>query len=444
MSKSKPINKLPTNIKKQMKNSILVSAVTAISLMASASVPMSLSAGGIKPAGTPAVDISSVSFNSPRRSYGTPETQFTATKASFYAYDDGMYYLFLSNTEMEKGNPTTPGQFLRAVIISDPPADMANPSLPVGTFEGSAETQKGYFTYDYTICLDVFEDPENVGSGELVAYQYHATDGTIVISEEEKGVYNIQVSFNGLNDSNNDTRKCEVNYKGAVPYEDINAYTPLEGDTKLNIFAPSGNYTEGSYSIAFYSDGLIDEEGWVVGAGQLMNMELFTESKTPMNPDDLVGVFTPVDMMTEGPKPGCFGIGVWYEMYGMFMPIGTSLSVYDSNADIANVGLAKDGTITITKDGDNYTVKFDLVSVEGHKITGEWTGDLISAITDYTSGVENIEVKTDAIYGGTGCVYAPADAAVFTISGMIVGRNNLAPGIYIVKSGNTVKKVCVK
>ncbi|MBD5344149.1 MAG: hypothetical protein HDR90_04035 [Bacteroides sp.] len=52
-----------------------------------------------------------------------------------------------------------------------------------------------------------------------------------------------------------------------------------------------------------------------------------------------------------------------------------------------------------------------------------------------SSGIENITVEE---------VDSDATAEYFTLQGVRVNADNLTPGIYIVRQGNTAKKVLVK
>ncbi|MBD5371460.1 MAG: M6 family metalloprotease domain-containing protein [Bacteroides sp.] len=60
------------------------------------------------------------------------------------------------------------------------------------------------------------------------------------------------------------------------------------------------------------------------------------------------------------------------------------------------------------------------------------------------SGVEDIVAEIPVVYGGKGCVVAPDDARVYNLSGMETGRENLAPGVYIVVTSGVRAKVTVR
>jgi len=62
------------------------------------------------------------------------------------------------------------------------------------------------------------------------------------------------------------------------------------------------------------------------------------------------------------------------------------------------------------------------------------------------SGVESIaaEDALSPVIGGKSCIIAPADAQIITLAGIATGRDNLAPGIYLVRTAQKVYKVVVR
>lgn len=390
----------------------------------------------------------------PTRSADQPETEFTATEASFFNYGDlygngtNAYWLFLSTAPLDKGDPTEPCRMARILLFADPDENPENPTLPTGVFSFAETYEAGTFDPEFTQTFDVFNHPEDPDAG-LVGYIYYATDGEVVISRDEEGTYSVKMEYTGAlldSDGNQiETAPCKAEYHGDIPFVDINAYTPLKGDTELNIPYLSGRYTEGNYTLSFYSVEL-DEYGFIIGAGELFNTEIFTEENSPMNTDDLLGTFSPIDALEAGPVPGHFMQGVWYDIFGGFYAaIGTALSVYDQNVNVTNVGLATDGSITVTKVGEEHKFVFDLVTAEGYKLTGSWQGVVADFVSDFSSNsnVESIAEET-GIYGGRGHVTAPAGAEVWSISGTLMDASSLEAGTYIVKYGDTVKKVVVR
>lgn len=65
-------------------------------------------------------------------------------------------------------------------------------------------------------------------------------------------------------------------------------------------------------------------------------------------------------------------------------------------------------------------------------------------VIESLSGVERVSEKTEGIYVNGRDIIAPANAQVYTISGQMSGHTQLEPGIYIVRSNGTNKKVIIK
>jgi hypothetical protein len=71
----------------------------------------------------------------------------------------------------------------------------------------------------------------------------------------------------------------------------------------------------------------------------------------------------------------------WAVMPGFMLESNTSGTWYlerNEDGDIVNGAPANAGTIDISKDGDNYTVAFDLEDdcTEPNRISGSWTGTM--------------------------------------------------------------------
>ncbi len=394
------------------------------------------------------------------RSAEEPQLSFTATNAEFYYMGDllgngtGVYQLFLANMPIDKGLPTAPGQMARLEIIGNI-TDKNNPELCTGTFNVTPLTDEippaGSIIADDSDILDVFIHPEDPSAG-LVAYSFTPSEGTLTI-DKEGDAYTISYNITAnLIDTDTDeiilTQNSECSYTGECHYTDLYAYTPFEGDLEFSDLKASGRYTEGGdYSITFYTPGLLDEDGWIVAAGYTLNAELFVEDVAPMNLDDLVQTFTPNDVFANGPVPGTFGQGVWYDMFGgMYAAILTAVTEYDDSGNTVRVALAKEGTITGSKIGDNYKISFDLTSAEGNKITAEYIGNLKADVADFTTSVavDKIEYDQPMISGGKGHINAPADALIYNLSGHRVASDNLPAGFYLVHHNGKSFKVAVK
>lgn len=393
----------------------------------------------------------------PTRSYDEPVAEFVADAAGFDYHENfwkngtDSYWLFLSNAGLDYGDPTHEGQLMRIFLSSYPDEDYEHPTLPTGTFTYSPDGEPGTFTPRWTECLDVFPYPDDPDYG-LVAYVWVPAEGSGTVTITKEGdIYTVKAEFEGVLTNSEtgeelDRRKCSAEYVGPIEYDEPRAYPALEKDVVLDLPNLSGRYTEGDYSLAFYNVEL-DKDGFIIGGGDLFNVELFTDYVAPMNTDDLLGEHGPVDIFTEGMKPGCFMQGIWYEIVsGYSVAMGTSLTVYDDYVNTDKVGLAKEGTITVTEENGLHTFNFDLVTFEGKKMTGTWTGKFSDYVSDFSvpDGVGSNIITPRQIRGGVGCIEAPSNAEVFNMQGIATGVNNLPAGIYVVKAYGTTTKVVVK
>lgn len=337
------------------------------------------------------------------RSGEQPATDLNADRMEFWYYGDllgngtNVYYLFLSNMEMFKGNPTAEGQMLRILLIAGEDQNPESPTLPAGTFTCTTdETPEtlvaGTFFAEDSNYLDVFYNPDNPASKELYAYNFNITAGSLSISKDNDSMYDINAVLNGEIVNNNDEVIYEspinASYKGESHYFDHNAYTPLGADMNVENVSLSGRVsTGGGWSLAFYNLPL-DEDGFIIGAGELMNVELYTEDAEKFTASQLIGEYTGLDMFNSQPSewPGHFVQGVWYDFYGTYMAIGTNLSTYNDMGDVVLTGLAESGTIKVTgtNDPDVLNVDINVTTKEGNKVTCNWQG----RVPDFVEGCE--------------------------------------------------------
>lgn len=399
--------------------------------------------------------------HAPARSAENPATSFEATQAEVWYYGDladngtGAYRIFLSNCPMSGGNPVGEGQYFSTLIFGYLFEYEENPVLPTGVYSYGLDYAENTFTPDYSVFMDCFTDPDNPVDGDLVAYQWIPESGEVSINISSGNSDEYEISFSGAGsiyiaggDDMTDNLSCS--YLGAVTYVDPNGYTPLPDETyELNIpnisgrFMPSEEFGYGNYSIAFYSVPL-DDEGFIQGAGDLLNVEFLVGLEYGATPEGLIGTFEVAPFYGDSFTPGHFVGGAWYEIWdGLFIPAGTALQVLDEYGNYKYIGLATDGKITVTRDDatGNFKFVFDLISAEGTAMTGTWEGELnADNILDLETGVDEIGSERLDITAGNGFINAPEGAKVYNICGKECGKTELEKGIYIVSvNGKSVK-----
>jgi len=384
------------------------------------------------------------------------------------------YFLLLStNGVSEGGIPTGPGQMIRVMIFAEQTEWADDMELPEGTYSilPSSESSNGageVYSYNTTF-IDAFYNPDDPTDTEnLYGYQYDAGDnGTVVVSKSDDGTYTISVDMDfTLTDSDSyeqlDEKHVSMTYSGSIGFtnHDPSIYTPVEDGYEMSIPNASGRYTEsgygyGNYSIAFYSDNMLDEDGFIVAAGDLFNIELLTEATKPADYSLLPGTYTVQDFNGGVFSPGHYVGGCWYSYYGTYFALGTALTVYTESDEI--IGIVEDGTITVSDKGDGvYRLDFDLYTAEGAHLVSAWEGVLKDYITDYTvDGIQSIANNIGVKVDGRQISYSGATSTtveLFAANGARVAMANgseavvTAPtaGLYIVKAAGKTQKIMIK
>ncbi len=330
----------------------------------------------------------------------------TAQEATCWYYGDllgdgtAFYLLILADQcgISNGGAPITEGHMMRLFVNGPDVADAANPELPAGEYIASDSYGIGTIDKENSDFLDVFlYDIDYDGEKDLVGYIYTLTDGFVEATANGE-TYGINADCDiELNDDEGmilANGYATMSYEGSIDNKIYgpSAYPALSDDYEMTIMGVSGRYTTGNFSLAFYSVAL-DEDGFIIGGGDLMNVELLTENNEPADYTTLAGVYTCSDFYGGVYPAGTFVGGAWYPVMGSYYAaVGTALSVYDDNCDVEYVGLSKGGTITIADKGNGiFSFDFDLITAEDHKLTGHWEGLLADYVEDWTySAIEEL------------------------------------------------------
>ncbi len=298
-------------------------------------------------------------------------------------FGDGEYYTVVSTDSLDaSGYPTKVGQVsvffyaIGAKSVNSPAA-----ILPSGRYVASTSFAKGtlYQSDRYLYAFECTAINDGTPTGKKVAFDLGAeanveykSDGTYAIdikgrsSSTTEGFSNVHLTFDGT-----------ITYAN----KDASYYIPYDHDYNFVPKNLSAGYTAGTdfgdYSCSFYTVPL-DSNGYTIGAGELMNVDLLTKPDSVMNLDDLLGEYK-VTSALQGPyEPGRFLEGINYNMYGTYVSMGTYINEYDDEGYVTpntKKGFVKDGKVTVTKDGDKYRFVCDLVLENGYKLTMDYSAD---------------------------------------------------------------------
>ena len=320
------------------------------------------------------------------------DIEFTANLSMGIYYGNGGYLVQVSNAAMsEDGLPTEAGQYIfRIFAYAENSIDPRHAILPSGRYVSGSNTSPGTL-YNagegYTSLLVCNE----IKDGEPVGYMANFEDAVANVEYFSNGTYKIDLK--GIYKNEDNIVRVQSVFNGTIDFDcqDPSVYDLLTEDVVMQPNYLTGNYTSGNsgdFSLVFFNCE-IDKDFFIVGPGELLNLELFVEPGKPMDINKLAGEYVVQSMPnivegTEMQQPGHFGSGMMYEYYGRFIPIGSYYTTYVENGAEGKIkGLATGGTVKVTIDGDMLTFDVDLEVEGGHHVTMNYTHDA-SMIADYS------------------------------------------------------------
>lgn len=315
-------------------------------------------------------------------------TKYTAWYSGLQKQIDAdIFFIALANTDVNRYSamPEGKGEMMWLYLIADK-TNKENPVLAAGTYtmwdgatlpaNGTFESEKSKFLMGSSASL------EDWG---MIGYK----SGTIEVKCED-GVYSIIADM--LIEDEEGEKKVKANYCGTLEFEDMtDGYAHFKEEQ--NITLHGGNAGLRAYenegvnvtSSAFFTDGLLDEEGFIVSEGYLFCMDFVTAGNVEYSP---VGTYSPnTHYLSDGKMEiGTYLPGMMYEFYGMIIPVYTTVVRYDTFGNILQIGLVEGGDVTLTNNGGKWQMHGALITNKGVKITVDFEGDEFP-ITDFRSNI---------------------------------------------------------
>lgn len=321
-------------------------------------------------------DIDSIDFTAPV----TYDQSFENAAYGMGVYfGSGEYLTEISNAPIDSdGLPTEAGQYvIRFLAVGANSADSNHAIMPSGRYTPATTFAEGtlYDADNYLVAM-VCTKVEN---GQPYGYSVYFDKGaTANVTYNSDGTYDIDFKGSVSPDSA-DFENIPMKFHGTIDYDnqDPSTYNLLSEDVQMVPAALSAGYSNvegmyGDYTCTFYNCEL-DKDGFIVGPGELLNVELLTEEGQTMDLTKLPGEYT-VATMTGDMGPGNWIEGMNYEYYGMYIPIGTYYMTYgEGGAETRLRAFAQSGTVNVTKVDDGYKFDLDLTVEGGHKVTMSYT-----------------------------------------------------------------------
>ena len=296
--------------------------------------------------------------------------------------------------------PQDAGHLIRLYLITEPVADPENPVLTPGTYTAGSEE-------DYTPGTFVSSIYAEGPSGDVSAWTETTVTGGEVTVAYEDGAYTIEARL-VIGDGNESV--VRGSFSGECLMEDLSDgvryfYEDIENQ-KFDWMGMTIYDSNGLGSInATAGNCLLDENGYVAGAGYVMTFNLYTPA---VSYGDMAfeGTYT---VKTEITEYAAYA-GYLYDYGSMIMPVGNYITYYGENGASQYVGLITGGAIEISRDGETYTVKsVDLVTSTGCSVDFEYSG-AINPVYDYRTQTSAAATSSAApeVTLGLGEVWTPA------------------------------------
>lgn len=370
-----------------MKKYILSVALLAMTAFATAQTSRSafihMKSGEVKE--IPCADVDSITFGN----HVSFDKEIKAEYSKCTYYGKGQYMVHLSDAPISDGGlPTQKGQIvIRFDAFNEATPDAHNAVLPEGTYTPSTSMESNtLYAGDQYLCAMVCTDITDEGPD---GYTVPFSSATATVKHNASGYYIEFTGDAGKKYEGADFQTLRITYNGELKFDnqDPTAYDKLAEDVTMVPTMLSGNYTVsdnfGNYSIALLNCPL-DDEGYITGAGELVNFELLTAPSATMNINDIAGDYTITSVMDGPYNPGSFLSGTLYEFYSQYIPMGTYYSAYDEDGYALNMyGFATGGSVKVTTDGTNVTFNADFETESGKHVKVNYTGDA-SGIIDYS------------------------------------------------------------
>jgi len=163
---------------------------------------------------------------------------------------------------------------------------------------------------------------------------------------------------------------CESGGSGAYHYETDPQYTWGQVLFYGNYYALENNNLNNVLSVSLMTQGLVNNSGTLKGTGQYLQLEdVFVSPTDTILPE---GTYT----FSDSGEPHTITPGKNYTNGNMKYPIGSRLYYYEKNTDYSKTVFIKSGTITVVLNGEIFTISADLLTSEGTRVTGNFTGKL--------------------------------------------------------------------
>lgn len=313
----------------------------------------------------------------------------------------GMYMLHLCDGELTTGGlPTEINKHdIRLTVMAAPSANSDYAVLPAGTYTLTDNPNaKGIYGKQ---CVYIETNTIN-DKGQVDGFLDSLKVATLNVQYGADKKYHLE-----LDGELKTCGKIHYSYDGELTFvnKDKNVgYDAITEDVEFKPSGMSGRYVKATsnycdYTLAFYNAEL-DNEGFVVGAGGLINLVLLTEYAVPMDKNTIAGTYDVV-MPVGGAKyeAGKFIGGTLYDTGYGALPMGSYYADLDDEGYDKAYGMFNGGQVTVTLDGNNATFDCNWTTPQGHTVSMNYTSSMDN-IVDQSEDEDAYGIKANVAKDG--------------------------------------------
>lgn len=331
----------------------------------------------------PCDDVKDVTFSNTNSNSYHADVAVTNTYNIYYgSVSDELaaYTLHLCDGKLSKGGlPTEINKHdIRVTILAKPSLNPNSAALTSGNYTLVDNTDEAGVYHKQSVYIETNKMNAN---GQVDGFLDSLTVCNLKVEQRPNGTYNLL-----LEGELKEHGKIRFTYDGKLDFVNKDPDTGYQSITENVDFKPknmSGRYVRATDSYCDYSITFLncetDAEGFIVGAGEYLNLVLLTEYKVPMDINTIVGTYSVVMPVTGAVyEQGKFIGGTMFKRGNTTYPVGSYYKEFDGQGGEA-FGLFNGGTITVTQNNGDITFKGNWTTPEGKNVK-----------MDYTANVSNI------------------------------------------------------
>lgn len=349
----------------------------------------------------PCNDVKDVTFSNSDNSYYADVAATNTYNLYYGAVSEQLaaYTLHLCDGKLSKGGlPTEINKHdIRLTVFAKSSQNPAGAALPGGTYKLVNSTGKAGVYGKQSVYI---ETNKVNADGQVDGFLDSLATCNLNVERRTDGTYKLLVEG-----KLRDHGKVRFAYDGKLEFVNKDPAAGYQTITEDVNFVPrtmSGRYVKANdtycdYTITFLNCDT-DDEGFIVGAGEYLNLVLLTEYKVPMDINTIVGTYDVV-MPVAGAvyEKGKYVGGTMFKRGGTTYPVGSYYKEFDGQGGEA-FGLFNGGTITVTQNNGDITFKGNWKTPEGKTVKMEYTGN-VSKIIDQSQQQAKPAARNNRIDG---------------------------------------------